>query len=292
MGIHIPVGATIAGICALDVRDFLARTQFTEATLAKTILTAAGIQYPRAACTEAGLEWASLLLVRLEALGVVVRDEFGGWKVPWTSLGFLRAHQERRVPRAEAEMLLEGVLSRCEALQRKPRYPWRIREIQIFGSLMRREEIIGDIDLAGNVERRPGVTDAALKKFYIGKRRRDEWEFATQARLRDEAVQLVSKASKRVAMTEISEIETMKCDSAVIWRDGQRVAFEPVRRTRTEAQQKAFDEARAFNRMMQEYLERHVAPEHLRAPGGLAALLRGIQIQARNRENSKWKIAA
>lgn len=66
-----------------------------------------------------------------------------------------RAKAQKRTPFEKAEKLLDQFLGRAEAVNADPDAISQVDEIWLFGSLMRREATVGDIDLAVCTSRKP-----------------------------------------------------------------------------------------------------------------------------------------
>lgn len=75
-----------------------------------------------------------------------------------------RSKTVARTPAAKGWKLLDAFLDRVDALNADPEAISRVDEIWLFGSLMRGEDSIGDIDLAiGRTSRKPGDFDGDLE---------------------------------------------------------------------------------------------------------------------------------
>jgi hypothetical protein len=66
-----------------------------------------------------------------------------------------RAKVKRRTPLRQAHALLDAFLDRVDALNRDPEAVNFVEEVWLFGSLLREQESVGDIDLALKKTRRP-----------------------------------------------------------------------------------------------------------------------------------------
>jgi predicted nucleotidyltransferase len=66
-----------------------------------------------------------------------------------------RAKAQRRTPIAKAKALLQDFIKRVDDLNHNPKYVHYVNQVWLFGSLMREEATVGDIDLAIETERRP-----------------------------------------------------------------------------------------------------------------------------------------
>lgn len=66
-----------------------------------------------------------------------------------------RGRLTRRTPLAQAQTILDGFLQRVDWLNRDPDAVRYVEKVWAFGSLMRGEDTVGDIDLALDTTRRP-----------------------------------------------------------------------------------------------------------------------------------------
>jgi hypothetical protein len=76
-----------------------------------------------------------------------------------------RGRVVRRTPLAQAQMILDDLLRHVEMVNHDPDAVRYVERVSVFGSLMRGEEAVGDIDLAVETSRRPGVHSNRGSKF-------------------------------------------------------------------------------------------------------------------------------
>jgi predicted nucleotidyltransferase len=178
----------IAGVPALKVRDWLAR----DCTRTKSYLVAC---FHRCGPTRYRPEEyiarrVSDLLNALLELGYIVEeekrypDESQFYKLTSSGEEFARASGAKRIRRATATQTLEGFMSRVAEVNADPRFLVRIKRAVVYGSYVRGEETVGDLDLAIDYESK--VSGAERKEAFkthfkaSGKIRRsclDEWQW-------------------------------------------------------------------------------------------------------------------
>jgi len=79
-----------------------------------------------------------------------------------------RGRVVRRTPLAQAQMVLDDFLRHVEMLNQDPDAVRYVERVWVFGSLMRGEEAVGDIDVALETSRRPEyLADYALMKRHL-----------------------------------------------------------------------------------------------------------------------------
>jgi hypothetical protein len=81
-----------------------------------------------------------------------------------------RGKAKHRTPRAKAQALLEDFLQRIDKLNHDPDGVRYIEEVWLFGSMMRGEDTVGDIDMALLSDRRPEYrTDHDFRRKHLDK---------------------------------------------------------------------------------------------------------------------------
>lgn len=64
------------------------------------------------------------------------------------------------IPRKKAEELLAGVLERAARINNDPSYTWGVKRIIVFGSYLDpSKDKLGDVDIALELDRKPGLTN-------------------------------------------------------------------------------------------------------------------------------------
>jgi predicted nucleotidyltransferase len=146
----IEKGQLIGGFLVLEVRDFLKRYRgFFEPEDVEEFFE---IPLPR----------AQKFIRELIKAGFIERGDREG-RFEATALGVrLRSVSGmKRMSREKVEMLLEGLLERAHYINDNPEFPQGIKTIVIFGSFMNPEaRDYGDLDVAVDIRRKPGVTVA------------------------------------------------------------------------------------------------------------------------------------
>jgi hypothetical protein len=170
--------AEIAGMPAIEVRDFLRRARGYE-------LRADPIQL----VLECSKDEASAMLARLEEAGILRRlpeSPAADPRYAETERGgsIRMATAAKPIKRETADRLLEGLRERAEHLADWSRHPyaWRARSIYVYGSYLRPEvDRLSDVDLA--VEWEPRFSDRAAQSDFTRERvrqlRREGREFGS-----------------------------------------------------------------------------------------------------------------
>lgn len=158
MGISIPAGFTIAGFNIDQVKSTLKRVRL-KGTLGRTLSAADFLDGDRS---------ASILLQELLDRGDIALPADSDptqFYVELTDAGrsLLASKTVPRTPIAEADLVLERFLERIKVFNDDPDNPEFIEQAWLFGSVMRREETVGDIDIAVSLERKPQFEDSIVE---------------------------------------------------------------------------------------------------------------------------------
>jgi hypothetical protein len=102
-------------------------------------------------------EEARRLIYWLRGLGyveVVWQQPPGTWRNTMAGNALANATAVRPISRSEADRLLKEFLVRVGTVNEDPSWLYRVRKVVIFGSYLKGQEWIGDIDLAIRLDRR------------------------------------------------------------------------------------------------------------------------------------------
>lgn len=152
-------------------------------------------------------------------LGYIAEEEkqysYEGQWYKLTKLGknFAQASGAKRLKREAATQALESFMSRVTEVNADPRFLVRITRVVIFGSYVRGEETVGDLDLAVDYESKITVNDKDRHKIYSEYFKAsgrtspsfiDEWEWPKLE------VKLLLKSRKRIiSLHDFYEFQVM-----------------------------------------------------------------------------------
>ncbi|MCE6959369.1 hypothetical protein LAZ40_09925 [Cereibacter sphaeroides] len=137
MSLHLPTDCSFSGVPGETVAEFLHRILTARMRLRgdeQVCFRSPDVPEDGRSCLE-----ACLAHELVEASG-------DGWRVLPAGIAVSRAVFRPRVPLSEAEASLGRLLERFDAIEAET--PFRIGPVWLFGSLLRREREIGDIDMA------------------------------------------------------------------------------------------------------------------------------------------------
>lgn len=158
MGISIPAGFTIASFDIESVKRTLRRVR-QKGNLGRAFYYLDFLDGDRSA--------AILLQELLDRGELALRSEEAGTKfdaeLTRSGADLLASKTASRSPISEADIVLEKLLDRMAAFNADPDNPEFIDEAWLFGSAMRRDATVGDIDIGFSYSRRPGFK--ALEAF-------------------------------------------------------------------------------------------------------------------------------
>lgn len=146
----------IGGVPALKVRDWLAR----DGTRTRNCLVACFCRWkPTRYLPQKDISLrVSTLMNALLKLGYIAEekkqypDESQFYKLTKSGKEFARASGAKRLKRESVAQALEGFKSRIAEVNANPRFLVRITRAVVYGSYVRGEETVGDLDLAADYE--------------------------------------------------------------------------------------------------------------------------------------------
>ncbi len=157
---HIDRGASLGGVPALAVRDFLRRYagpgfMWDERRLAHALKLTSDAQRARGVLDE---------LIRL---GYVVPKDGGGerlWAVAPAAARFMCARGGARLPREAADNLLMKLVTRCAlANGTRPFAHWIVR-LSVFGSYLTDAPLLGDLDVVLETEPKDAIVEKQMAR--------------------------------------------------------------------------------------------------------------------------------
>lgn len=178
----------IGGVPILRVRDWLAR----DSTRNRNCLVACFHRWAptRYMPEEYIARRVTALMNALLKLGYIVEeekqypDESQFYKLTKSGEEFARASGAKRLKRETAAQVLEGFMSRVAEVNADPRFLVRITRAVVYGSFVRGEETVGDLDLAIDYESKLTGEERkeAFKKHFkasgrIGRSVLDVWQW-------------------------------------------------------------------------------------------------------------------
>ncbi|MCE6958292.1 hypothetical protein LAZ40_04380 [Cereibacter sphaeroides] len=172
MALHLPPDSTFEGIPAEEVQAFLRERM-------DRWRSEDPVRFDTAGCLD---ERSFEILDSCEAHGLV-RDEAGDsmvYRILPEGEAVSRAKLRDRVPLAEAEAVLAQLLDRMSDLE--VRSPVRFRGLWLFGSVMRREPMVGDIDAVIDFDLEGGRSDPQTRAFLAVEKRKEDY-FGEEAML-------------------------------------------------------------------------------------------------------------
>ena len=98
--------------------------------------------------------------------GLIAADG-DGFKVTDAGMAVAASKLRPRTPLAAARRIFEDFLDRVERVNADPDSVLRVEQVWLFGSLMREEATVGDIDAALAVERKPEFRDHVARKAQV-----------------------------------------------------------------------------------------------------------------------------
>lgn len=162
----------VGGVPILRVRDWLAR----DSTRTRGCLTACFCRWQptRYKSAEYISGRVSMLMSALLKLGYLVEedkqypDESQFYKLTTSGKEFARASGAKRVKRGTAAQTLEGFMARVAEVNANPRFLVRVTRAVVYGSYIRGEETVGDLDLAVDYESKlaGGRQEEAIRKHF------------------------------------------------------------------------------------------------------------------------------
>jgi predicted nucleotidyltransferase len=170
-GTRIPNGASFGGYDAASVKRVL-RTRLDDMAEHKVeTLSAKNDERPRV--TEGDqLGVSPEMLLTLQRLGIAELNSAPGsndWKP--TKLGrAIASASKSRYRRATAAQAIQGVLTRGIDINRDPECLYRVEKLVLFGSYLRKEAMVGDVDVG--VVWAPAIAD--VEEFRRRRKERDE----------------------------------------------------------------------------------------------------------------------
>ena len=205
----------IGGVPILRVRDWLAR----DSTRNRRCLIACFHRWEptRYRPEEYISRRVNTLMNALLKLGYIVEeekqdpDESQFYKLTKSGEEFARASGAKRLKRETAAQMLEDFMSRVAEVNADPRFLVRITRAVVYGSFVRGEETVGDLDLAINYESkmRGAERTEAFKKHFkasgrISRGVLDEWQWP------ELEVKLFLKSRKRtISLHSFYDFQTM-----------------------------------------------------------------------------------
>jgi predicted nucleotidyltransferase len=159
----------IGGVPVLKVRDWLAR----DSTRTRGCLVACFHRWKptRYKPEEYISHRVSTLMNALLKLGYIAEekkqypDESQFYKLTKSGKEFARASGAKRLNRETATQVLDGFLARLSEVNADPRFLVRVTRAVVYGSYVRGEETVGDLDLAVDYE--PKIAVEGRKKIYL-----------------------------------------------------------------------------------------------------------------------------
>lgn len=205
----------IGGVPVLRVRDWLAR----DSTRRSSCLVACFHRWSptRFEPEEVIARRVSVLLNALLELGYIAEeekqhpDDAQFYKLTRVGEEFARASGAKRVKSGMAAKTLEGFMSRVAEVNSDPRFLVRITRAVVYGSYVRGEETVGDLDLAADYESKVSGDERkeAFKKHFkasgrISRSVLDEWQWP------ELEVKLFLKSKKRtISLHSFYDFQTM-----------------------------------------------------------------------------------
>ena len=169
----------IGGVPILRVRDWLARD--STRTRGSLIACFRRWQPTRYKSAEHISRQVSMLMNALLKLGYLVEedkqypDESQFYKLTASGKEFARASGAKRLKRETAAQTLQGFMARVVEVNANPRFLVRVTRAVVYGSYVRGEETVGDLDLAVDYESKLTGEERkeAFKKHF--KAQRKDW---------------------------------------------------------------------------------------------------------------------
>jgi predicted nucleotidyltransferase len=162
----------IGGVPILRVRDWLAR----DSTRTRGCLTACFRRWQptRYKSAEYISRRVSMLMNALLKSGYLVEeakqypDESQFYKLTTSGKEFARASGAKRVKRETAAQTLQGFIDRVAEVNANPRFLVRVTRAVVYGSYVRGEETVGDLDLAVDYESKltGGKQEESIRKHF------------------------------------------------------------------------------------------------------------------------------
>ena len=170
MTMQISAKAEIGGVPALKVRDWLAgSTAITPAGLLRCFYRWKPTRYKP---EQYLAKQVSALLHELLELGYIAEEKMRHkgdepyYKRTKRGEEFSRASGAKRLKRETAEHALEEFLFRVQEVNKNPRFLVRITRVVVYGSFVRGDKIVGDLDLAVEYESKITAHGAKRKEIY------------------------------------------------------------------------------------------------------------------------------
>ena len=171
MTMQISSKQEIGGVRALKVRDWMARENTrTIRSLCACFRRSRETRYkPEEYITKR----ASVLLDALLELGYIVkgenrdRDDEQSYKLTKLGEEFSRASGAKRLKRGTARLALEDFRARLAEVNADPRFLVRVKRAVAYGSYLRSEETVGDLDLAVEYESKITATGEERRKILL-----------------------------------------------------------------------------------------------------------------------------
>lgn len=147
MGVTLPKHTRFAGFNVSAIKNGLRCIMRTSSAESFMALMGAGLN---------GRERAILFEELLDRRLVAVSDDYSSvFDITQDGEAFLGTRAQTRTPIARARKLIDDFLDRAAAYNADPKGFLQIEQVWLFGSAMRNEETVGDIDLAYSTSRRP-----------------------------------------------------------------------------------------------------------------------------------------
>jgi predicted nucleotidyltransferase len=143
-------GLTIAGLPGIKVRNALRRMGSSE-------MSVQGIEK----LFRVSAQDANLLIRELEEGGFLQSELHDGkayYKLTSRGMSLANASAMKRMPHAKGDQLLRQVLGRAQEINTSNEYAFTIRTLVVYGSYVRKEATLGDLDIA--VELQPKSQDS------------------------------------------------------------------------------------------------------------------------------------
>jgi len=205
----------IGGVPILKVRDWLAR----DSTRNRRCLIACFHRWKltRYEPEEHISHRVTTLMNALSELGYIVEeekrypDESQFYKLTKSGEEFARASGAKRLKRETAAQMLEGFVSRVAEVNADPRFLVRITRAVVYGSFVRGEETVGDLDLAVDYESKMSGAERieAFKKHFKASGRMsrgvlDEWQWPEL-----EVKQFLKNRKRTISLHSFYDFQTM-----------------------------------------------------------------------------------
>lgn len=142
------------------------------------------------------------------------------------ALSLINAKSIPRISRAKADRLLAGFLDRCRTVNEDSIIPFVVRKVWLYGSMLRDEIDVGDIDLSPEIERK-----SICNGYDDYERAVDAWEEALGWRpwyysyqAEDHVWRILKGGCAYISLTTIHSLEALKCSKKCVFEHEKTTA--------------------------------------------------------------------